>query len=424
MVQLIYDVISEIVSYLPLTQVTFAAKILGSSARDIKSIHNARLSYHKVFGELVPDVDALIRCMLSNNCWLFGSRAVEYFIPGSCLNGSDWNFLTDNFQHTVRMRTALAQLGTIWDKYDFENFPLDRVTGLITIVGSIVYRGKISVITITTCDASRLKFAANSAKDTRESLSISVMIATIAATHSTPVQCFITGELAVHLDEKSSRAGKLIKNTFLTGVDYTRGKQEVIPRRQMTHGTANPKHLDRCRVCCDSSGKDTVISQELLVNYMKMYNKMNKNAHQLEGRNLSLAISDWIISKKYDMEILPKDTDKFYKKSILRHMIERCSRRCSCQQCFTQIEYQKYCDRGYSNVVDSCYRKLPFIAGFDDDKDKGCEINYIKELEGAVCFILVNESDKINYCKAKAKSQLIGDICIYKELRLPIFRAH
>lgn len=434
MPQLSYDIISEITSYLPLAQVQCTARLLGSTVKESKNIYSTRTSYYNLFAKLVPNVEVLIKCMLDNNCWLFGSRAAQFFIPGSCLNGSDWNFLVDDYTRAIRVQATLTRLGTIWEEYDGKRkkFALDHVMELVTIRGSIVCAGVTSNVTITSCDANKLKHISRFITDKYNSLTTLVMLGHIAATHSTPVQCFISGDLAVHLDEKSSIAGKLIKNTYSTGTHYLRSVDDRMLQHR-SNSTIDPHRLsmarlknaiphDECKLCIGpGSSRDKIISQEILAGYMKICKETNADIYKLKGREFSVALVDWLITNKYDLVVLPKNVDELYRKSILKNMVESSNKKCDCQRIFTQIEYKKYYDRGYTDIIERQHGKLSFVVCTTTEQYKDDKVHCIRKLEGSTCYILADKSNELSCFKAKTRSQLIGNFLIDVALKLPLF---
>lgn len=58
----------------------------------------------------------LLSAMFDSGCILSGSRALEYFIPGSCRPESDWDFYVPGYKESVTdMVKALGICGVSWN---------------------------------------------------------------------------------------------------------------------------------------------------------------------------------------------------------------------------------------------------------------------------------------------------------------------
>ncbi|KAK3698116.1 hypothetical protein LTR37_017074 [Vermiconidia calcicola] len=68
------------------------------------------------FGKSFSDPQSLIAGMAKNNCLLSGSRALEYFVPGSCATTSDWDFYTYSSIYCIGgALLMLRDSGVVWD---------------------------------------------------------------------------------------------------------------------------------------------------------------------------------------------------------------------------------------------------------------------------------------------------------------------
>ena len=119
MLTLTYDIIACIVQYVNIGSVSAVLDVLGtflnSDERD--QINRMRTSCYRLFQGLVDDPNELLKVMLDTRSVLSGSRALDYFVPGSCSVDSDWDFYCPYLIEEVRQFTSkLKDLGVTWNK--------------------------------------------------------------------------------------------------------------------------------------------------------------------------------------------------------------------------------------------------------------------------------------------------------------------
>lgn len=78
-------------------------------------LFNDRISMNLYLGQYFSDSKGLLKCMLINDIILSGSRSLEYFVPGSTDENSDWDFYADADKDKIfRFMEFMKLLGVRW----------------------------------------------------------------------------------------------------------------------------------------------------------------------------------------------------------------------------------------------------------------------------------------------------------------------
>ncbi|KAG5820489.1 hypothetical protein H9Q74_000503 [Fusarium xylarioides] len=77
----------------------------------------------------------LLAAMFDTGCVISGSRALDYFIPGSATVESDWDFYVPGYKESVAdMIQALSKCGVVW------NLEGDAITAAISQHGCVTIK--------------------------------------------------------------------------------------------------------------------------------------------------------------------------------------------------------------------------------------------------------------------------------------------
>ena len=91
-----------------------------NTTRDAKrkffsDLFHDRISMNLYLGQHFSDSQGLLKCMLINDIYLSGSRALNYFVPGSIDNESDWDFYSQSTGSEVfRFMEFMKTIGVKW----------------------------------------------------------------------------------------------------------------------------------------------------------------------------------------------------------------------------------------------------------------------------------------------------------------------
>lgn len=183
-----------------------------------------RLDPRRLFRQLVKDPDELMKVMRECNVVLSGSRAVEYFMPGSCTQDSDWDFyllsnepvrssIVNDTQvtnacydsNTVSFEAYMETLGIQWES------PISTEDWYDELHLQDIKTGKL--ITKHETEAKvQLIYVGNQG-----------ILNTIVRFHSTTPQCFISGSAVVHMYSSLVHNKEYIEWTSTN--DRTRSRQ-------------------------------------------------------------------------------------------------------------------------------------------------------------------------------------------------------
>jgi hypothetical protein len=80
-----------------------------------KRLFEDRISMNLYLGQHFSDSQGLLKCMLINDIYISGSRALDYFVPGSTDENSDWDFYADgNKDKIFRFMEFMTSIGIKW----------------------------------------------------------------------------------------------------------------------------------------------------------------------------------------------------------------------------------------------------------------------------------------------------------------------
>jgi hypothetical protein len=133
-----YEIVSKIYSYLTINEVTsvdiayreaeynpfssgYGYNDSDSEAEEetqnnfFRNLYEDRISMNLYLGEHFSNSQGLLKCMLMNDILLSGSRALDYFVPGSTDKDSDWDFYADGeVNNTYRFMEFMKTIGVTW----------------------------------------------------------------------------------------------------------------------------------------------------------------------------------------------------------------------------------------------------------------------------------------------------------------------
>jgi hypothetical protein len=79
------------------------------------NLFHDRISMNLYLGQHFSDSERLLKCMLINDIYLSGSQALNYFVPGSIDNDSDWDFYSRSTGSEVfRFMEFMKTIGVKW----------------------------------------------------------------------------------------------------------------------------------------------------------------------------------------------------------------------------------------------------------------------------------------------------------------------
>ena len=178
----IFDCIKITLDYTTIKDSVNAVLAFSTCLADARKLIEHRKSPIRLFSQLVDDPYQLLQFMYMERCVLSGSRAANYFVPGSCEFDSDWDFyITGHERDDVPpMVKKLETLGVYWydhkipaSNYNFNDF--------------VVYSGE---MTRGKGKGKKVQLVNVLTKDILDAL---------LDFHSTSVQCFVSPYAAVHL---------------------------------------------------------------------------------------------------------------------------------------------------------------------------------------------------------------------------------
>ena len=80
-----------------------------------EKLFSDRISMNLYLGQYFSDSQELLKCMLINDIILSGSRTLNYFVPGSAHEYSDWDFYADGDQDKIfRFMEFMKSIGIRW----------------------------------------------------------------------------------------------------------------------------------------------------------------------------------------------------------------------------------------------------------------------------------------------------------------------
>ena len=334
-----FDCITIILSYLPLVHTVNAAIALADNVRDARSLINHRKSPIRLFSHLVPDPKALLCHMQEYRCVLSGSRASDYFRPGSCTHASDWDFFVSGESRTRGMSSALASLGVTWDDTStfLGNTPYTAFAN--SVQTGVMTRGRGTGQKVQIVD-----------------VKCKHVIDALLPFHSTPVQCFLTHFGAVHLYGKLTAQSKTLV-----------WKQTNEARLRLIE--------EQARDCMKHSAAIYISRDQLLLSFplvliedavseVKSIRTRFCTEHNIDKSELTTAQDineftrylDAIDTSKYRSTVMRAAVRPVTSSvsighlALLRSLVEAACGKCVCITDTTSIKLKNYSDRGYKEI--------------------------------------------------------------------------
>ncbi|CAF3656354.1 unnamed protein product [Fusarium graminearum] len=126
-----FAMLQEIVDQLHIQD---ALNLKNSFAKDpvLEKCYATRINTVRYLSKTFKYPVTLLAAMFDTGCVISGSRALDYFIPGSATAESDWDFYVPGYKESVAdMIHALSTCGVVWDLEG------DAITSAISQYGSV-----------------------------------------------------------------------------------------------------------------------------------------------------------------------------------------------------------------------------------------------------------------------------------------------
>lgn len=82
---------------------------------DFEGVYQDRVSLHRYFTSHGLNGKQMMKILANSHAFLIGSRALEFFVPGSITEDSDWNFIIkDSFAMKYEFMTLMETIGVVW----------------------------------------------------------------------------------------------------------------------------------------------------------------------------------------------------------------------------------------------------------------------------------------------------------------------
>jgi hypothetical protein len=86
---------------------------------DFSKLYEERKSLHRYFTNNGFNGKKMMNILATTHAFLIGSRALEFFVPGSVSSKSDWNFfIEDSFPKVCDFMKSMEKIGVTWDTLD------------------------------------------------------------------------------------------------------------------------------------------------------------------------------------------------------------------------------------------------------------------------------------------------------------------
>lgn len=145
-VKLASELLSMILQYLPIGYYTYALIALAPymSCTERWDMISSLLSVRKYLSGVTEYPDALLYIMRQTDVLLSGSRALNYFVPGSTETDSDWDFYGGHRVGSIDQFVALTSyIGFKWTLYYKEYSRDEIVSSYLVYTGTTTIRGRL-----------------------------------------------------------------------------------------------------------------------------------------------------------------------------------------------------------------------------------------------------------------------------------------
>lgn len=131
------EIIQNVFDILPISDcksIVDAYDISESQHKRMKGIHDDRTSLTRYFTRNLTNGDEMMKLLAQTDSYLFGSRAIEFFVPGMSECKSNWNFyISQKKEYRYHFMKTMESLGVKW-KHVVKTF-LERLgKGSVSIV--------------------------------------------------------------------------------------------------------------------------------------------------------------------------------------------------------------------------------------------------------------------------------------------------
>lgn len=236
------ELVERVIHYIPI--VHLRAKIVELSAMfGIMCVGYAarrRVSPLMYLRELCDDTRRLLEVMFYTNTFLGGSRAMEFFTPGLCVDHSSWSFFCGGggTQRWVFLK-YMRSIGFVPEGYFMDNiygeYPRKKNQNVIT--GSLKSRNKASAVKLVSCG-------------------ITGPLAFVLDTHSSINQCYISGSDAV--DVRPQLSSLKVSHSYAS-TNRTRYEREKYECRGVKYMDST-EYVKFTRAISDSNNVESTVS--------------------------------------------------------------------------------------------------------------------------------------------------------------------
>jgi hypothetical protein len=111
------ELLQEIFDDLPITDCQSITDAHAKTTRkqDFVSVYDDRISLQRYFTRHGLDGKQMMDILVSTHAFLIGSKALEFFLPGSIVEDSDWNFIIeDSFAMKYEFMRSMESMGVVW----------------------------------------------------------------------------------------------------------------------------------------------------------------------------------------------------------------------------------------------------------------------------------------------------------------------
>lgn len=138
------DIMYELLSYSPIGKMHTILALLSPDIEmnERHEIIDRILNINIYLSQLTEHSEALLHAMRQTDTILSGSRAVNYFVPGSVSETSDWDFYSSSKTEQLRMFVQLTKpIGFVWKEYNRPYNEGGIVKDFLAYVCEITYKG-------------------------------------------------------------------------------------------------------------------------------------------------------------------------------------------------------------------------------------------------------------------------------------------
>jgi hypothetical protein len=132
------EITQDVFDRLPIHEcrcVVDAHKDYNQDHERMKAIYAERVSLERYFTRNLYDGKQMMRLLAETDSYLFGSRAIEYFTPGTLENDSDWNFhVSSSPRLRCHFMKKMEEFGVEWQDATMSFFNSIKTTHMTIVI--------------------------------------------------------------------------------------------------------------------------------------------------------------------------------------------------------------------------------------------------------------------------------------------------